>query len=67
VTPNDSTDLAGGVCRGIYVGGSGDVTIHDTRGNAVTFVGMAAGVIHPIQAKRILDTGTDATDLVAVY
>jgi hypothetical protein len=33
----------------------------------VTFTGLAAGVIHPIAAKRVYATGTGATGIVGVY
>ena len=66
ITPDDSTDLANRA-RGIYVGVSGDVSVilaEDTI--AVVFVGLAAGVIHPIAAVRIRATGTTATSIVAL-
>lgn len=67
VTPNDSTDLPAGASRGLYVGVSGNVKINDVNGAAVVFVGLAAGIIHPIRAHRVWNTGTDATSIVAVY
>jgi len=67
VTPNDSADLANST-RGIYVGVSGDIKIDTVGGDsAVTFVGLAAGIIHPIRAKRIYATDTTATSIVGVY
>jgi hypothetical protein len=66
VTPSDGSDLAV-FTRGIYVGASGDVVVTTVGGNVVTFVGLAAGMIHPICARRIWSTGTTATDIVGVY
>lgn len=66
VTPHNSTNLMPG-CRAIYVGGDGDVVAVDRYDNAVTFVGVLAGSILPIQAKRINATNTTATNLVALY
>lgn len=67
ITKNDSADLAF-VTRGIYVGGSGDLAvILDADSSAVTFVGLAAGVIHPLAVKRVMSTGTTATSIVGVY
>lgn len=66
VTTDNSTDLAIST-RGIYVGVSGDLKVDTVGGNTVTFVGLAAGVIHPIRAKRIYATGTTATSIIGVY
>jgi hypothetical protein len=67
VTPNDSTDLPSGACRGIIFTGAGNLKITDTDGNDVTFVAPAPGMIHPIQAKRIWSTGTTVTSIFAAY
>lgn len=66
VTPNDSADL-GSPARALYVGVSGDVAIHDMNGDTVTIVGLAAGVVHPIAAKRVMSTNTTATSILAGY
>lgn len=66
VTPSDSADLTE-VTRGLYVGASGDVKVDMANGDTVTFVAMAAGVVHPLRVRRVYSTGTDATDIVAVY
>ena len=71
ITPNDSTDLPLGVCRGIYVGVTGDISIDDLSGEAagesVVFVGVIGGTVLPVQTARVNATGTDATSLVALY
>lgn len=66
VTPSDDTDLAEDT-RGLYVGVSGDVKVDLVGGTTVTFVGLAAGVLHPLRVKRVYETGTDAEDIVGVY
>lgn len=66
VTPNDSADLAY-VTRGVYVGGTGTLKVTMLGGEDVTFTGLAAGVIHPIRAKRIWSTGTSATGVIGIY
>lgn len=67
ITPNDSTDLTH-VTRGIYVGVTGNVKVDMFgTGTAITFVGLAAGVIHPIRATRVYSTDTTATSIVGVY
>jgi hypothetical protein len=66
VTPNNSTDLATPT-RGVYVGVSGDLKVDLVGGSTeITFVGLAGGVIHPIQARRIYATGTSATNIVGI-
>lgn len=67
VTPNDSTDLTGGVCRALWVGGAGNVAVHDSEGNAVTFVGVAAGSTLPVRTNRVMSTNTTATSIVALF
>jgi len=71
VTPSDSTDLALGTCRALYVGAAGNISIDDlsgkTAGESVVFVGVAAGSILPVQTARVNATGTTATSIVALY
>jgi hypothetical protein len=66
ITPNDTTDLAR-VTRGIYVATTGALKVDMADSSTVTFTGLAAGVIHPIAAKRVYATGTGATGIVGVY
>ena len=68
ITPNDAEDII--ATAGIYVGVSGDlrVTLAEMAdGSHVTFTDLAAGIIHPLVVKRVWNTGTTATDIVAVY
>ena len=67
ITPSDSTDFVEGICRGVYVGGAGDIVAIDESGTAVTFVGTLAGTILPIKARRVNATNTTASDLIALY
>jgi len=67
VTPSDSADLTNGECRGLYVGVSGDVAVANELGATVVFVGLAAGLVHPIRTKRVRATSTTATSIVAIY
>lgn len=67
ITKSDSTDLTDLNFRGLYVGATGDVAIVDRDGNSITFVNLAAGVIHPIAGfKKVMSTGTSATGIVGV-
>lgn len=60
-----ATPFVNGKCRGIYVGSSGNITITDLGGNSVQFIGLATGVIHPIQATAI--TAATAGSIVIAY
>lgn len=66
ISLSDSVDFTNMV-RGIYVGTAGDVTICTPSGAAVTFANVPAGVILPVKAIRVNNTGTDAADLVGLY
>lgn len=66
VTPSDTADLTQ-VTRGLYVGVSGNVKVDMVSGDTLTFVAMAAGVVHPLQVKKVYSTGTDATDIIGVF
>jgi hypothetical protein len=65
VTPSDTAHL--GNVRALYVGVGGDVKIDTEGGSTVTFVGVLPGSIIPVRAVRVYATGTDATDIVAIY
>lgn len=65
ITPNDSVDLAT-PAKGIYVGTFGDLKVRMLGGGIVTFVGITAGIIHPIQVAKVFATGTNAQDIVGL-
>lgn len=54
-------------CDAFYVGGAGDVVIVDGNGYELTFTAVQAGTLLPIKCKEILQTGTTATDIIALY
>lgn len=66
ITPNDDRDLDGGPARGIFVGVAGAVSIVTPSGNIVK-ISSTDSQYHPIYVKRVLNTGTDAADIVALY
>lgn len=65
VTPSDSTALL--PTRGLYIGGAGNVRVEMSLGNVVTFSGILAGTILPIQVVKVYATDTTATSIVALY
>lgn len=67
ITPSDTVNLAE-VSRGLYVGTAGNATIllgDDT--SAVVFTGLAAGLVYPLQVKRVNAGSLTAGNLVALY
>ena len=60
ITPSD-TGVISPVARGLYVGGAGNVKVDMVGGTALTFSGVAAGTVLPIQVTRVYSTGTTAT------
>lgn len=75
ITASDETEYEGGV--GVFVGAAGDVTVEPVSGaggmapsgysdTTVTFW-LEAGALVPVTVKRVLSTGTTATELVAIY
>lgn len=68
VTPNDGTNLPLGTATALWIGGAGDVAlIAAADASAVTITGVPAGTVLAISAKRVLSTGTTATNIVALY
>jgi hypothetical protein len=51
--------------RGLWVGTSGDVSLVTLAGNTVTFVGVSGLLM--VQTKKVLTSGTTATDIVALF
>lgn len=65
--PGNSGD---GITDAIYVGtkgSTGTIVAVMPNNDTVTFVGLLAGTVYPIRAKRINSTTTDASNLVALY
>jgi len=65
ITPNDSTNLTV-AARAIYVGTGGTLVLKGWDDVSVTFTNIPNGTILPVAAKRVMATGTTATDLVAL-
>jgi len=64
VTKSNST-VFGVPTRALYVGGTGDVTV--TMGGVyVTFKSVPAGTLLPIACTQVRNTGTSASNMVAL-
>lgn len=68
VTPNDVEDLPNGPTIGLYVGSTGNISlILEGQSAPITFVSIAAGVVHPLRVVRVRSTGTNAANILACY
>lgn len=65
VTLSDSTELA--PTRALYIGGAGNLKVTMAYGTEVTFSGLSAGSILPIQVTKAWATGSTATLVLALY
>lgn len=63
VTKSDSTPVD---FRALYVGGAGDVAVRTRNGQTVTFKGVGAGTILPVQVERVMSANTTATDILGL-
>lgn len=75
ITPNDNANISiggipisdsieSGVC--LYVGVGGDIKVTSIGGQIATFQNVASGSFLPIQVKRLWQTGTNATGIIAL-
>ncbi len=68
VTPSDTANLAA-YAKSLYIGVTGDVTVVPMNAAAdtdtVLFKAVPVGIL-PVQVRRVMATGTTATDIVAL-
>ena len=67
VTPNNDSDLPNGICRALYIGGGGNVVLDTANNTSLTFAGLQAGTILPLNVRRVRSTSTTATSIIALY
>lgn len=65
VTPSDTVNF--GQARSLYVGGAGTVAVVGLDNVVSTYVGCPAGFYILQQCKRVNSTGTNATNILALY
>jgi len=69
VTVSDTVDMPTPAV--IYVGAAGNVKVRTAQGDEVTFIGLLAGQVIPVQVIRVFSTGTTVatpgTNLLAIY
>ena len=65
VTPSNTNNLP--TPSIIYVGTGGNVKVTTAQGDEVTFLGLLAGMVIPVQVLRVWATGTTASNLLGIY
>ena len=66
ITPSDTVNLQNVAV--VFVGGAGNIRVMTANGDIVTFTGVVAGSVLPVQVLRVYATGgTTATSLVGIY
>jgi hypothetical protein len=51
----------------LYVGGSGNIKLTTASGSILTFNGLNAGTFVPVQTVKVFNTGTTATNIIALW
>jgi hypothetical protein len=64
ITKSDTTVIP--TTRAVWVGGAGDLAVVMNRGETITFTGVPAGTLMPIQVTKVL-AATTATSMTAMY
>ena len=62
ITPADGVDLEAST-RGIWVGTTGNLRVRMVDGGDIMFIGMVAGMVHPLRVIRVWATGSTATGI----
>jgi hypothetical protein len=66
VTPSDQNEL-NFISTRLWIGGGGSVAVTLADGSSCTYFCVPAGSYLTIRARRVLATGTSATDIIAEY
>lgn len=72
VTPSNTVNIpsiSGGVSNGcvLYVGTGGDLAVVTVGGDSVVFANVQDGSFLPIQVLRVKATGTNASNIIALW
>jgi len=51
----------------LYIGGAGTLVVTTSGNDIVTFVGIQAGTFFPVNVVKVWATGTDCTNIVALW
>lgn len=66
VIPHATNAVPGGICRAIYVGGTGNVALITSDDDTPIFYSVPAGTTLHVYTTRVLATGTTATNMLAL-
>lgn len=66
VTSSNTTNLSP-MARGLWIGGAGNVSVVFDSFSEVTIEGIPAGTLLPVRVRRVNQTGTSATSILALY
>lgn len=66
VAPNDAADLPE-LPRALFVGQTGNISVVLAGGQPVLFQNCQAGSVLPVRAARVMQTGTTASGIVALW
>lgn len=64
VVPSDSQGIE--ICRALYVGVGGNLSVQMADGGAAVFANVPAGSILPVQCSRV-NASTTASSILALY
>jgi len=65
ITTSDTANLQNVAI--VFVGVGGTIKVTTANGDVVTFTGVAAGTVLPVQVLRVWSTGTTATTMIGIY
>ena len=65
ITPSNTVNFD--TASVVFVGGGGNVRVLTAQGSDVTFTGVLAGTVLPLQVLRVYSTNTTATNMVRVF
>tara|TARA_R100001224_G_scaffold88886_1_gene57970 strand:+ start:1725 stop:1979 length:255 start_codon:yes stop_codon:yes gene_type:complete len=51
----------------LYIGTGGNIKVDTVSGDTVTFKNVADGSVLAVQVKKVYNTGTSASDIIALY
>lgn len=67
ITPDDDVDLSE-PSRAVYIGSAGDLTVEMLAGGPpVTFAAAPAGLLLPIRVRKVMATGTTASQIISIF
>ena len=70
VTPDDFRSLVTLVHKkawGVFIGVGGDISLTDSAGTEAIFKNVPSGTVLPIHVTEINNTGTTATNIIALF